>query len=179
LEVTKVSAPTFQGAALPAERVVSLFGPGADEWAERGILVVPGILDFEVRASGGELLGLIERGGRGADYDPPRPREPVTYRAVLREGAEAWPSPPAVKFPAGFVPPDPARATAGERARWGGTGTGTAGGVSATVARVAYDPGEPCSDCTCCNANGCHRGEGSECHWSEALGDYTCPCTGG
>jgi hypothetical protein len=158
---------------------VSLFGPNADGWADRAVLVIPGTFDFEVRAADGELLGLIERGGRGANYDPPHPRQPVTDRAVIRASAEAWPAPPAVKFPAGFVPSDPARATAGERARWGGTGTGTAGGASAAVAQVVYDPHEPCPDCTWCSANGCHRGEGSDCRWSEALGDYTCPCTGG
>jgi hypothetical protein len=46
-----------------------------------------------------------------------------------------------VKFLAGFIPPDPARAAATERARWGATGTGTAGGVHATVLR-----GEPAED---------------------------------
>jgi hypothetical protein len=59
---------------------------------------------------------------------------PVTYRAVIRAAVSYHPT--AVKFPAGFVPPDPARATAAERARWGGTGMGTAAGVPAR--------GEPC-----------------------------------
>jgi len=174
LEVTEVHAPTHKGAAMPAAEVVAMFGAPAAGWAEQGILVIPGLFDFEVRASSGELLGLIRRGGQGDTYNPPRPLEPVTYRAVIREGAEAWPAPPAVAFPDGFVPPDPARATVSERRRWYGQS-------------VAYDrrsdrePGyyDPCDSCTCCTRGGCHRGEGSECGYSERLGDYTCPCTGG
>jgi hypothetical protein len=177
LEIIKEKAPTFAGAALPAAEVTAMLGPSAAGWAEQGILLVPHIYDLEVRAGSGELLGLIERGGQGQDYDPPRPRQPVTYRAVIREDGSHHP--PAVKFPGGFVPPDPARATAAERARWGGTGTGTAAGAQVSTARPVYDPAEPCQDCTCCTAAGCHRGADSECHWSEALGDYTCPCTGG
>ena len=174
LEVTEVHAPTHKGAAMPASDVVAILGPGAAGWADQGILVISGLFDFEIRASSGELLGLVKRGGQGDTYNPPHPQEPVTYRAVIREHAEAWPAPPAVAFPAGFVPPDPARATAGERRRWGG-------------APVAYDrrsdrdPGyyDPCDSCTCCTRGGCHRGEESECPYSESMGDYVCPCTGG
>jgi hypothetical protein len=96
---------------------------------------------------------------------------------VIREHASAWPTPATVRMPDGFVPPDPARCTGAERARWGGTGT--AAGVTSATERIVYDPAEPCPDCTCCSANGWHRGEDSECPWSERLGDYTCPCTGG
>ena len=83
---------------------------------------MPGVYDFEIRASSGELLGLIERGGHGPAYASPHPAEPVTFRAVIREDGSNHP--PAVKFPPGFIPPDPARAAAAERARWGGTGPG-------------------------------------------------------
>jgi hypothetical protein len=139
LEVIAESAPTFAGAALPAAKVTAMFGDGAAGWPELGILTVPSVYDLEIRAGSGELLGLIERGGQGAAYADPHPAEPVTYRAVIREDGSYHP--PAVKFPAGFIPPDPARATAAERARWGGTGTGTADGVHAAVRR-----GEPAED---------------------------------
>jgi hypothetical protein len=174
LEVTEVHAPTHKGAAMPAAEVAAMFGPGAAGWAEQGILVIAGLFDFEVRASSGELLGLIKRGGQGDTYTPPHPLEPVTYRAVIRGQAEAWPAPPTVAFPDGFVPPDPARATASERRRWGGAPV-------AYARRSDRDPWyyDPCDSCTCCTRGGCHRGEDSECHWSEALGDYTCPCTAG
>jgi len=139
LEIIDESAPTFAAAALPASQVTELFGPGAAGWAQVGILTVPGVYDFEIRARDGELLG---RGGSGPGYARPHPAEPVTYRAVIREDGSYHP--PAVKFPAGFVPPDPARATASERARWGGTGTGTAGGVITRTRPPApaddYDP---------------------------------------
>jgi hypothetical protein len=171
--------PSPLGAVLPAGDVPAMLGPGADGWAALGILVIPGVYDLEVRARDGELLGLIERGGQGAGYDPPHPSEPVTYRAVVREAAEAWPAPAAVKLPGGFVPPDLAGATANERARRGGTGTGTAGGVSVTTAAAAYDTNDPCPYCTCCGAYRCHPGPDSGCPWSERLGDYACPCTGG
>ena len=135
-----MNGPAAAGAALPAARVAALFGPGAAGWADLGILTVPGVHDFEIRAAAsGELLGLIERGGRGAVYADPYPAEPVTYRAVIREDGSDHP--PAVKFPAGFIPPDPARATAAERARWGGTGTGIAADVHATTLR-----GQPAGD---------------------------------
>ena len=157
-----------------------MFGPGAAGWAEQGILVIAGLFDFEVRAADGELLGLIKRGGQGDTCNPPHPLEPVTYRAVIRaDVAEAWPEPPSVPFPAGFVPPDPVRAAAGERARWGGTGTGTAAGVTVSTARVMYEAGQRCPDCTCSSANGCHPGPDSECPWNERLCEYTCPCTAG
>jgi hypothetical protein len=107
LEVTAVKAPTHAGAALPAGDVSAMLGPDADGWAALGILVIPGMYDFEIRSRDGELLGLIERGGQGADYDPPHPSEPVTYRAVVREAAEAWPAPPAVKFQGGSSRPTP------------------------------------------------------------------------
>jgi hypothetical protein len=134
LEVLRESAPTFAGAALDAARVTAMFGPGAAGWADLGILTVPGVYDFEIRASSGELLGLIERGGRGAAYADPHPAAPVTYRIVIRDDGSYHP--PAVNFPPGSVPPDPARSAAAERARWGGTGTGTAGGVHAATGRA-------------------------------------------
>jgi hypothetical protein len=134
-------------------------------------------MTLEIRARSGELLGLVERGGAGAGYDKIQAAQPVTYRAVVREDGSYHP--PSVKFPPGFIPPDPARCAAAERARWGGTGTGSAAGVQVSTARVVYGPDVPCDSCTCCTMDGCHRGEGSGCHWSEALGDYTCPCTGG
>jgi len=136
LEVTRESAPTFAAAALPVDKVAAMFGPGAAGWPDLGILAVPGVYDFEIRASSGELLGLIERGGHGPAYASPHPAKPVTFRAVICEDGSHHP--PAVKFPAGFIPPDPARAAAAERARWGGTGTGTAGGVTAR----ALPPGD-------------------------------------
>ena len=175
VEVLEDHPPTFAAAALPRARVLAVLGPGAEGWDSQGILVIPGIYDLEIRASSGELLGLVKRGGQGAGYDNIHADQPVTYRAVIREDASYHP--PAVSLPAGFIPPDPARCTAGERARWGGTGTGTAAGVQVSTARVIYGPDVPCDSCTCCTMDGCHRGEGSECHWSEALGDYTCPCT--
>ena len=149
LEILRESAPTFAGAALPADNVAVMFGPGAAGWPNLGILAVPGVYDFEIRARDGELLGLIGRGGTGPDYARPHPAEPVTYRAVIREDGSYHP--PAVKFPGGFVPPDPARATAAERARWGGTGTGTAGGVTMRTQPPAssadgYDPDPPGTD---------------------------------
>ena len=177
LEVTRNKAPTFAGAALPRGRVIAILGPGAEAWDGQGILVVLSVYDLEIRAGSGELLGLVERGGHGADYDKILARQPVTYRAVIREDGSYHP--PSVKFPAGFIPPDPARAAASERARWGGTGTGSAAGVQVSTARVVYGPDVPCDSCTCCTMDGCHRGEGSGCHWSERLGDYTCPCTAG
>jgi hypothetical protein len=140
LEILHESAPTFAGAALPADNVAVMFGPGAAGWPNLGILAVPGVYDFEIRASSGELLGLIERGGHGPAYANPHPAEPVTFRAVIREDGSDHP--PAVKFPPGFIPPDPARATAAERARWGGTGTGTADGVHATTRRQERGPGD-------------------------------------
>jgi len=129
---------------------------------------VPSVYDLEIRARSGELLGLVERGGQGADYDRLRAAEPVTYRAVIREDGSY--RPPSVKFPTGFIPPDPVRCAAAERARWG---------AQVSTSRVAYGPDVRCDSCTCCTMDGCHRGEDSTCHWSETLGDYTCPCTGG
>jgi hypothetical protein len=156
---------------LGTDTVVQLLGPGAAGWAAQGIGVSAAAGRLEIRAADGELLGLIGTGPDG------RPAGPVTYRAVIGDSPPAEPR--TVPMPAGFLPPDPARCAVGERARWGGTGTGTAGGVQARTARVVYGPGVPCPDCTCCTADGCHRGEGSDCHWSDTLGDYTCPCTGG
>ena len=95
---------------MPRGRVITILGPGAEAWDGQGILVVPSVYDLEIRAGSGELLGLVERGGHGADYDKILARQPVTYRAVIREDGSYHP--PSVKFPAGFIPPDPARATA-------------------------------------------------------------------
>lgn len=95
LEITSESAPTFAAAALPAGKVAEMFGPGAAGWAELGILTVPGIYDFEIRAASGELLGLIER-ATGADYDPPHPREPVTYPRGDPRGRQLPSAPAAV-----------------------------------------------------------------------------------
>lgn len=128
LEVISDNPPAFADAALPRGRVIAILGPGAEAWDGQGILTVPGVYDFEIRASSGELLGLVSRGGTGAGYARMRAAEPVTYRAVIREDGSYYP--PSVKFPAGFIPPDPARAAAAERARWGGTGTGTAAGIT-------------------------------------------------
>ncbi len=75
LEVIRESAPTFATAALPAAKVAGMFGPGAARWADLGILAVPGVYDFEIRASPGELLRLIERGGHGPAYASPHPAE--------------------------------------------------------------------------------------------------------
>jgi len=177
LEVTRNKPPTFTGAALSRGQVIAVLGSGAEAWDGQGILVVPSVYDLEIRAGSGELLGLVERGGQGADYDRLHAAEPVTYRAVIREDGSY--RPPSVKFPPGFIPPDPVRCAAAERARWGGTGTGTAAGVQVSTSRVVYGSDVRCDSCTCCTMDGCHRGEGSACHWSETLGDYTCPCTGG
>ena len=85
------------------------------------MLVIAGLFYFEIRAASGELLGLVERGGHGPDRARLHAAEPVTYRAVTREGVtEAWPEPPSVRFPAGFLPPDPVQAAAAERARLAG-----------------------------------------------------------
>ena len=43
----------------------------------------------------------------------------------------------------------------------------------------AYDTNDPCPYCTCCSAYGCHPNPDSGCPWSERLGDFACPCTGG
>jgi uncharacterized protein YjbI with pentapeptide repeats len=43
----------------------------------------------------------------------------------------------------------------------------------------AYDTNDPCPYCTCCSADGCHPNPDSGCPWSERLGDFACPCTGG
>ena len=175
LEVIRDEPPTFARAALPRGQVIAILGPGAETWDSQDILVVPSVYDLEIRAASGELLGLVERGGTGAGYDKIQVQQPVTYRAVIREDGSYHP--PSVKFPAEFIPPDPVRATAGERARWGGTGTGSAAGLQVSLARVVYGPDARCDSCTCCTMDGCHRGEGSGCHWSERLGEYTCPCT--
>lgn len=121
-EVTGVSAPTHRGAALTPDRAAGILGRGTDVWAGLGVLVIAGLFDFEVRAADGELLGLVERGGQGPNRDRLlQAREPVTYRVVIRPGvSEAWPAPPAVKYPPVFMPPDPVRAAAIERTRWGG-----------------------------------------------------------
>ena len=66
LEVTRHKPPTFAAAALPRGQVIAILGPGAEAWDGQGILVVPSVYDLEIRASSGEMLGLVERGGTGA-----------------------------------------------------------------------------------------------------------------
>jgi hypothetical protein len=117
--------------------VAEILGPGTGPWAALGVLVVASTFSFEIRTADGELLGLVERGGQGRDRARLHAQEPVTYRAVIREGiTEAWPAPAAVAFPPGFMPPNPIRTAADERARWGGTGTGTAAGVTVSTMRA-------------------------------------------
>jgi hypothetical protein len=48
--------------------------------------------------------------------------------------------------------------------------------IAANTASAAMTSGYACPDCTCCN--NC-TGPGKDCRWSESLGHYTCPCTGG
>jgi hypothetical protein len=121
LEVLEASAPTHKGAALPARQVTAILGPGAGPWAALGVLVIAGTFSFEIRAADGELVGLVDR-ATGERYRHQQAREPVTYRVVIGEHAEAWPSPPSVPFPPGFLPPDPVRTAAAERALRNGAG---------------------------------------------------------
>jgi uncharacterized protein with PQ loop repeat len=109
LEILDEAPPTLASAALPADRVVELLGAAAATWAEQGILVIPRREHLEVRASDGELLGLVD-----VDRDC-QPTQPIRYRAVIVPSD--WIS-HSVPMPHGFVPERPACTADGERIRW-------------------------------------------------------------
>jgi MtN3 and saliva related transmembrane protein len=109
LEILDEAPPIFADAALPADRVVELLGAAAATWAEQGIFVIPRREHLEVRASDGELLGLVD-----VDRDC-QPTQPIRYRAVIVPSD--WIS-HSVPMPHGFVPERPACTADSERMRW-------------------------------------------------------------
>lgn len=117
LDVVRDNPPTWAAAAMPAERVVELFGPDAAGWAERGVVVIDHWRHYQVRAVDGELLGLVDRDHRTGELAVPERwvGQPVQYRAVIFDNGLSERS---VPMPGGFVPPSPARAADGERIRW-------------------------------------------------------------
>ena len=128
---------------LPHAWVTDLFGRDSGTWRDQGVQVFVTPTDFEVRAADGDLLGLVGRDTCGPDF---RLARPVIYRAVIRENANGTGGAWAVPYPQGFIPPRPAFATAGERARWGGTGEGTAGGVTRRLAHVVPEDSDAALD---------------------------------
>jgi uncharacterized protein with PQ loop repeat len=109
LEILDQTPPTLASATLPTDRVVELLGAAAATWAEQGILVIPRREHLEVRASDGELLGLV-------DVDRAcQPTQPIRYRAVIVPSD--WIS-HSVPMPHGFVPDRPACTADSERIRW-------------------------------------------------------------
>lgn len=100
--------------SLTAEELQQLLGPEAASWPELGLTITRGALragsaDDQVKVwRGGELVGFTEESDRFPGMR--------VYRAVVTTDGEGLPY--GVAFPAGFIPPDPLRAQAGERRRW-------------------------------------------------------------
>lgn len=141
-----------------------------DDWDGHGIrITVRGAAGIEIRSAEGDLVGVIDAAQDGT------PARPLVYRAVIRPeqypDAGMW----GVPMPAGFLPPDPARAAAGERGRWIPAARPADPAPGTDPRFEAYlVGGESCEDCMCCTAAQCahHR-----CPNTNRLGESICPCT--